>query len=321
MLNYEQKQKTQANNGPYLEFSPLELVEHLGVLVGKQKASDTSIGLVMKTFETFSMSTAMLVDRIQIEVIAGEMADVLERIRYGCLEHRSSKPSKPEGLDPTQFPNKYDRIAMSNIPDYIGGPLGSHLFGGPLLRDDQTSNLRFYNLLNPPMFKDHDQFLAEYLLMVDPAQVLNHFGLSRQQDAASSANDNPLMKMLGPVSFYEENYFIWTPSRTKRIPTNQRLSRASLEHWLYSHLLKICIPHNRPISSNSPVHAPLNLTTFFRLVVHMHEVGYPSHWLSGILHSICEGKIITRARFPRRLVLEVEDVTRMHEPREISLGP
>lgn len=53
----------------------------------------------------------------------------------------------------------------------------------------------------------------------------------------------------------------------------------------------------------------------------MHEIGYPSHWLSGISNSVCEGKITTRARFPRRLVLEVGDIPHVYEPREISLGP
>ncbi|KAK0385346.1 hypothetical protein NLU13_7822 [Sarocladium strictum] len=309
---------------PYLEFNPLELVDHIGDLAGKRTTTDTGIGVAMRLFEMLALSTMMLIGRIQIEVIVGEMADVLERIRYGCLEHRSHKPSAPSDLDPTRFPNRYDRIAMSNIPDYIGGPLGSHLFGGPLLRDDDISNLRFNNLLNPPMFKNHDQFLAEYLLMTDPTQISNHFGLARQEgEAGGKTNEGhqALLKMLGPLEFYRENYFIWARSGIKRVPANQRMSRASLEHWLHSHLLKICIPYHRPVTSSSPVHAPLNLTIFLRLVIHMHEVGYPSHWLSGILHSICEGKITTRARFPRRLILEVGDLAHMHEPREISLGP
>lgn len=166
----------------------MDLVEHFGALAGQRTTKTSGISAIMQCFDTFAMSTAVVFDRIQIEVIAGEMADVLERIRYGCLEHRSHKPSESNQLDPTQFPSKYDRIAMSNIPDYVGGPLGSHLFGGPLLRDDDTSNPRFNHLLNPPMFKNHEQFLAEYLLMTDNAQVSNHFGLVRQEEVEAAAS-------------------------------------------------------------------------------------------------------------------------------------
>jgi hypothetical protein len=99
------------------------------------------------------------------------------------------------------------------------------------------------------------------------------------------------------------------------------MSRPELEHWLYGHLLKICLPHERPVQSDRPVHAPLNITTIFRLATQMHEVGYPAHWLSGILSSICEGKMSTTARAPRELILAPEDVVRRHAKRSISVEP
>lgn len=99
------------------------------------------------------------------------------------------------------------------------------------------------------------------------------------------------------------------------------MPRSNLEHWLHGHLLKICLPHERPFVSDRPVHAPLNLTAFLRLVARMHEVGYPAHWLSGTLASICEGSITTTARAPRQLVLTTEDVAKSYPFRKISLGP
>lgn len=231
----------------------------------------------------------LLADRLQIEVIAGEMADVMERIRYGCLEHRSHNPNDPKSLKLTRFPSGFDRIHMSNIPDYVGGPLGSHLCGGPLLRNGRNSNLRFNNLLNPPMFKDHTQFLAEYMLMYDAEQVTHHFGLVREKDPpndpAEEQRITQLRLSLDLNEFFSEDYFIWRRSGIKCMPRSKMMSRPALEHWLYSHLLKICLPYKRPARSDSPVHAPLNLTLIFMLVTLLHEVRYPAHWLSGVVCS------------------------------------
>lgn len=50
---------------------------------------------------------------MKVEVLVGEMTDVMERMRWNCLEERS-KPAG--GIDPSNFPRTYDRIHMSNIP-------------------------------------------------------------------------------------------------------------------------------------------------------------------------------------------------------------
>jgi hypothetical protein len=47
----------------------------------------------------------------------------------------------------------------------------------------------------------------------------------------------------------------------------------------------------------------MNSTTLFRLVERLAEVGYPAHWLSGILVAVCSGVVFTTARAPRRLAV------------------
>jgi hypothetical protein len=48
-----------------------------------------------------------------IEVVHGEMNDVLERLRHGLLR-LDQKPVKK--LDPSRFPEKIDNIDVINIP-------------------------------------------------------------------------------------------------------------------------------------------------------------------------------------------------------------
>lgn len=301
---------------PSLEWDPSVLVKAMCLPVGGEEDADVLTSLE-RFFEYLSLATMSLADRVDVELIAGEMADVLERIRHDSLPHRSLKPKKPDAIDPARFPRHYDRIHMSNIPDYVGGPLTALMYGGPLLREDRPANLRFNNLLNPPMFQTHEHFLAEYMLMYDAARVADHFGLVREKDPRAAPED--VARALDVTPFMVENYFIW--ARSVASWPRRLMSRPALEHWLHAHLLKIVLPHRRPWAGDRPVHAPLNLTAFLRLVGMLHGVGYPAHWLSGILASVCAGSITTTARAPRELVLSPESVSATYPSRKISLGP
>ncbi|KDN67994.1 putative tetratricopeptide [Colletotrichum sublineola] len=325
-MDYERRREEEIEPGASrgklattFELDPARLMRSLWNLTRSRPEDGNVLENLDKFFEVFATATMTLLQRVQIEAIAGEMVDTLERIRYDSLEHRSQKPQKVGAIDATQFPRQYDRIHMSNIPDYVGGPLTALLHGGPLLREDRPSNLRFNNLLNPPMFETHDQFLTEYMLMHDAKQVADHFGLVKKEETGKPMLD-PIAKMIGN-QFMVEDYFVWARSGIKKTPWSRLMARPALEKWLHSHLLKICLPYRRPLWSDRPVHAPLNLTAFFRIVARLHEVGYPAHWLAGVLASICEGSITTTARFPRKLVLHPNDLETSYPQRRISLGP
>ncbi|KAF5484753.1 hypothetical protein CGCS363_v013958 [Colletotrichum siamense] len=295
---------------PGFDWNPAEMIKNLRSILSTEKEEDV-LKIVSEFFEHFSLAMMTLHSRIKIEVIAGEMADVLDRIRHGNLKHRLQRPNDVEAIDPTQFPREYDRIHMSNIPDYIGGPLAAFLTGGPLLRQDRPSNLRFNNLLNPPMFKSHDQFLAEYVLMHDAKEVESNFGVTREKNPNPlDVDEAALQQMFGGNKFAIEDYFIWAKSSTKTTLSKRLMSRSALERWLYLHLLKICLPYPRPKLSDRPVHAPLNLTTFLRIVGHMHDVGYPAHWLSGVLSS-AQGRVM-------HFVLAIFNATEV-DPRNFDL--
>lgn len=204
------------------------------------------------------------------------------------------------------------------------------MYGRPLLRDDSPSNLRFTVLLNPPMFEDHSPFQAEYLLMHDDKRIRDHFSLARKPNKLPSLDlAGPMRHLLsrmpgganGPGSFAFEDYITWNREPERTLPRKDLLPRPALEKWLHAHFLKLALPAPREKFSDRPVHAPLNLTTFFRLVCLLSQRGYPAHWLSAVLASLCSGEITTTARPPRQIATARSDLDAAHPPKPVSVAP
>ena len=101
-----------------LVFHPLKVIESMDVLKSARKANVSPIKHFADIFRIFSTSTSRLgsQNRLVVEVIVGEMADIMERIRYNILDHRLSGPTDSGILDPTFFPRTFDFLHMSNIP-------------------------------------------------------------------------------------------------------------------------------------------------------------------------------------------------------------
>ncbi|KAM0738037.1 hypothetical protein ACQRIT_007513 [Beauveria bassiana] len=315
----------------YLEFDPLEMVSaaDFASKSGERAKAKTnnSIDRLADVFRVITISTMKLHSqkRLTVEMIVGEMTDIMERIRYHALEHRRPDPKNSktdEPLDPTKFPQTYDYIHMSNIPDYIGGHLTTFLVARPLLNDKSLSSLRFNNLLNPPEFENHEAFQSEYLLMHDKEHIKRHFSVRRRPGA--SIADNPIFKSMfaGKVSsFAFEGDMIWDRMPRKQMTYPQLLPRAAFEKWMHGHFLKICIPYPRPIFSGSPVYAPLNLTAVIHLMISMFEMGYPAHWLLRVFSQLCRWVITTTARPPTERVTNAPAADAVHARKEFSVQP
>ncbi len=65
-------------------------------------------------FVKVAAAIKQLKGRMIIEAVCGEFAAVMEQIRYGLLDHRHPEQISNEGSP--EFPCKYDKIYMSNIP-------------------------------------------------------------------------------------------------------------------------------------------------------------------------------------------------------------
>jgi hypothetical protein len=256
--------------------------------------------------------------RFVIEFVHGEMADVLERLRYNVLEQRNSVSEQNPGPDPKSFPIRYDRIHLSNIPDYIGGALASFIYGLPILKNVRDSTFTSICLGNPPKFESLNHFLNEYALINTSDQGFKIFGMSMSEDSPLVKHLSQGLEITYPLG---PDYISWCRALRGRIKFDDLLPRAEIERWLYAHFFKLVLPYPRPRKEYAPVHAPLNLTIFFRLLVQLHDVGYPGHWLSSVLVNILRDEVTTTARPPRSSPLTIKEASQPNSSRQMSTAP
>ncbi|KAK3341938.1 hypothetical protein B0T25DRAFT_559628 [Lasiosphaeria hispida] len=312
---------------PAIESDPVDAIAG-NLLSAEGMGALESVGTF---FQCAALPLTELSNRLKIEALVGEMTDIMDRLRWDCLDSRS-QPSG--GIDPSRFPRKYDRIHMSNIPDYIGGPFTATLYARPLLREDRLSNLRFTVLLNPPKFSSHEDFQAEYMLMHEMKHISDHFSVTRVANPNAGERDIDKMALLkimmnvDSTDFMAEGYLIWERCPSKKLLRGKdMLPRPALEKWLHALFFKTCIPHLREKLEGSPVYSPLNLTALIRLICHLAEIGYPAHWLSGVLSSLCGGDssdgehMMTTARPPRSLVTTPADVDATYPTKNVAISP
>jgi hypothetical protein len=259
--------------------------------------------------------------KLTLEIVHGEMTDVMERIRHGALEHRLQGPAK-------KFPNRYDRIHMNNIPDYAGGLMAVCLYARPLLREDWPSSVHFK--VGSLAFANHAQYQADCLLMPDPDRIADHFRLRRQPGGPVPTQANtPVQVNLTP---FQKTQYVTRHSvpfngldadQENIIPRERMLSRSTIEAYIHAHFLKLALPFYRSWAGHDSVLFPLNLSTMIPLIIHLADRGYPAHWMSNAITDICSGWIDTSARAPRTLVTKPEDVPgeRMFPRQKISVEP
>ncbi|KAI1412419.1 hypothetical protein F5Y13DRAFT_200068 [Hypoxylon sp. FL1857] len=299
---------------PSVDRGPSEIAEGLIGKTSKLNASDRQstfciLKHVATFFEKICQAILSLKDILMIEMITGDMVEVVERLRYGIMERPKQGPDSGD-REPSEWPQKYHVAHMSNIPDYVGGSLMSFLYASHVLKEETGMGLTSCVLINPGLWPDLDHFNAEYLLMHNRAMIQKHFSVRLAKKASSSF-------------LVMREYQSWERRRSERCSLEQLMPRAALSKWLFAHVLKICLPSRRPAEADNPflVYAPINMTWFPRLLVQMAELGYPGHWLSNIIVSICDGEITTTARAPREYVLGPAAVDKVHASRTISVKP
>ncbi|KAI0131137.1 hypothetical protein F4814DRAFT_457043 [Daldinia grandis] len=257
-------------------------------------------------FEKVSQSLLQLHGRLVMEVIVGDMAEVLERTRYDILD----RPKQGQG--PTiDWPLAYHLVHMNNVPDYMGGPLTSFLYGPPVLRKGAGTGLTSCCLRFLDAWNGINHFNSEYILMYDRKLIEDHFQVKLAKEPSKlERSENPVL----------QSYHRWQRCESICCSLEQLMPRESFLKWLFAHYLKICIPFLRPLDLYCFV-APLNTTAFLRLLVHMSELGYPGHWLSSIIASLSYGTITTTARAPRGKMLNTTAVDRVYPSRTICVKP
>lgn len=272
----------------------------------------TAKALLRLFFQAVAQAMHLLSPRLVLEVALGDMSQTFERLEHGTLR---TDYAAVGALNPATFPSRYDRAYLSNVPDYVGGPLTTFLYGLPILKEAPTSEISSYVMRNPMIWPDHNNFLSEHLLLPDHTMIQTHF-----HTHVSTATTDVAINKKNIVGFLVEPV-AWVKLPSKQLTFEQLLSRQELNRWLYAHFLKICIPFPRPRYDHNHIITPLNLTIFFRIVERLHAVGYPSHWLTSVLAVLSSGNITTTARAPRAMIVSPEQAKERYPSRDMTIAP
>lgn len=141
--------------------------------------------LVTMWFEILAASFGQLKGTMKIEMCLGDVTTVLEQIRCGVIGRRkrsyahcdSDVAQKNDTMisGGEEYPRVYDRIHLSNIPDYIGGTLASFIYALPLTQPGDSSYITSTCLRNPPRWKSEAHFHNEYVGLSTPSDLAKVF--------------------------------------------------------------------------------------------------------------------------------------------------
>ncbi|KAI0906648.1 hypothetical protein F4823DRAFT_69891 [Ustulina deusta] len=285
---------------PDVDFYPHEVVDslfryiELATVVGQQLRG--VYGHLVGFFESVAMCLHERRDQTRFEIVGDDIVNFMEGVGHN--------------LSPSYFPMRYDRINIRDPTGRIGGHLTAFLQGLPLLRHSETSEMTLYAfgaIYNPPSRAD---LLTNSLLLPDPQSITKIFRASLATKHLYS-----LKLSQGPMEGINANSpktlpLSWVRSGHKPLVWPERMRQWQLERWLCMHFFKLNAPCRQPEGHQDLGHGPLNMNAFFPLILYMYRIGYPAHWLSGILNSLTHGSLKTTARAPRLPAMTTYEVLR-----------
>jgi hypothetical protein len=105
-------------------------------------------------------------------------------------------------------------------------------------------------------------------------------------------------------------------------PLDQLASKKELHTYL-THLLLCILCSARPDMPPARVDLPNNINAFFHVLVHLHRVGFPSHWIGDFMHSVVSDTLVTDIKpYLGTLPILPTEVTKrfLNAPRKVHLG-
>ncbi|EED17045.1 hypothetical protein TSTA_021060 [Talaromyces stipitatus ATCC 10500] len=203
-------------------------------------------------FQMIVVALRKIRGRLSVEYVVGDLAVAIDGIRYGLVEGRHSTT-----------PTVYDLVHLSrpcDIPTVISA--------SKILNESQAARLMISTSgtdsglgerCNSGCFTAND---STTLYKVTQMQTVS----KKSQDASSTSSDECLLELrrdkLAPFSY------------------EHLLSRGELSRFLFSQFFSVSLPLGNAMSTSA------NLTYFFDLLIHLHSIGYPAHWLADVLAKI-----------------------------------
>ncbi|KAF1991587.1 hypothetical protein K402DRAFT_416873 [Aulographum hederae CBS 113979] len=294
-----------------LSLNPFEFVHHIYDESGlhEPEGVHSLYGYVRPFFETTANALDELGDRVVFEFVCDDVNKIFECFYYGLNDGLPSFETGDHETAPC--PRRlYDGIHLSNVPDYIGGPLPMLILGLPVLKPHARSVITSTCLRNTTTWRDIRDFHAEYTLTSTDKEMLLVTGGEIFPDPIWPQCEMPMA-----------DYLYWHSATNEKLSFSDLMSRASLERWLCSLFLKIALPFKQSEVFMTYVFNPLNLSMFFRVFIRLHDLGYPSHWLSTVLDCILSNGIETSARPPRSCPVTSTGAGKVNRERHVSIKP
>ncbi|KAJ7662858.1 hypothetical protein B0H17DRAFT_1257681 [Mycena rosella] len=227
---------------------------------------------------------------VKLEVICGGLMEELGKMKLGTDTNR-----------PANFPRMFTRAYLSNIPDYTHGVLNTAIYVVPCLQHQPDSAVASNCLMNAGVWKDDDELCHNYSLL-HPKDVPRYLGCETIR----------MDGVMGIVSLGRK--------KLPR-PLEELATRAELIRWLTRTLVYTCVP-GTPGMVMERVRMPNNLVAFVNLLIHLHTVGYPAHWLAEFLHTVLSDTLVTDvAPYLRQFPIPLSDLTRAVARRQVRLEP
>lgn len=175
---------------------------------------------------------------------------------------------------------KFDRIYLSNIPDYTS-LLYAFIECLPQLKQKEKKSFIMSSLmLNCGSWRNYEHYMYASSLM-------ESFEKCRTLLNAEYIQGDVLM--IDPL---------WTISSSKfQIPLDRR---EDITNWLMRILLTSSFPSQRDSRSFVRENYPLNLVTFFRSIQYLLDLGYPKHWFSSLVQSILDNDVYSCVPYPTK---------------------
>ncbi|KAI0738399.1 hypothetical protein C8Q80DRAFT_1124983 [Daedaleopsis nitida] len=215
-------------------------------------------------FEDAAAALRNLEQKVTLEFLVGGLSEELAKMRWGG-----------DGSRPKDFPRRFTRMWLSNSSDYTHCVLNLVLYVAPNLQDRPYAALASNLLLNVPAWGgDHDLLFHTYTLLTIadlprylPCTIINYQIIMHVLE-------------LGPI-----------PSLPR--PLSSLARRDELTIWLTRVLFNTFIPGRSESPFGGDVRLPHNLVAFFGLLMRLHEIGYPAHWLSEFLARVLSGRMVS----------------------------
>ena len=105
------------------------------------------------------------------------------------------------------------------------------------------------------------------------------------------------------------------------LPLSKLAKRKELTHWLSTQLINILVPGMVRDPGPGRIRFANNPVAFLRLLLYLHSIGYPSHWLSEFLQTVLWNNLVTEAVGAKELPIPVTHVRIFLEARKVDLAP